>query len=384
MGLLRLLLAVSVVLVHTRGCFGFCPLGAPEAVQAFYMISGFYMAMILTEKYRGPGSYRLFLTNRFLRIYPIYWITAGLSIFAWLICYLLTGQAGPLAARTAVGPVGCAMLGVSNALIFGQDATLFTGLDAHGDLHLTANCWASNPPLSEFLLVPQAWSLGVELLFYLCAPFLVRRSPRVILSIILASLALRGYVYFHLGWTHDPWTYRFFPLELAFFLAGALAYQVYRRNRAINVSHRVLLAGMALFFAICLLYQFVPAWEAGDVVIRQWIFYAVAWAAIPWLFKASKDSRIDRHLGELSYPLYIVHFLAVWFLPPLMLRIGVTQCAPLWVLASSLGLSVAMVHFVSNPLERIRQQRVAKPVKAVVRARQDHVVRPRPACQGGE
>ena len=87
------------------------------------MISGFYMAMILTEKYCGPGSYRLFLTNRFLRIYPIYWITLGLSIFAWMICYLLTGQAGPLAARTAVGPAGCAMLGVSNALIFGQDAT---------------------------------------------------------------------------------------------------------------------------------------------------------------------------------------------------------------------------------------------------------------------
>ena len=61
------------------------------------------------------------------------------------------------------------MLGVCNALIFGQDAILFTGLDSHGALHLTANCWLSQPPVSEFLLVPQAWSLGVELLFYLCA-----------------------------------------------------------------------------------------------------------------------------------------------------------------------------------------------------------------------
>ena len=64
MGLLRLLLAVSVVLVHTSGCFGLRPLGAAEAVQTFYIISGFYMAMILTEKYRGQGSYRLFLTNQ--------------------------------------------------------------------------------------------------------------------------------------------------------------------------------------------------------------------------------------------------------------------------------------------------------------------------------
>jgi peptidoglycan/LPS O-acetylase OafA/YrhL len=216
--------------------------------------------------------------------------------------------------------------------------------------------------------------LGVELLFYLCAPLLVRRSPRIILSVLLASLALRGFVYFHLGWTHDPWTYRFFPLELAFFLAGSLAYQLYRRIRTRIAARRVLLPAMALFFTICLLYQFVPEWEAGGVVIRQWIFYTVAWVAIPWLFTASKDSRIDRYLGELSYPLYIVHFLAVWFLPPLLPQIGITQGVPLWILAASLGLSVVLVHFVSNPLEHIRQQRVAKPVEAVAVARSREAV----------
>ncbi len=368
MGVLRLLLALSVVLVHTHGCFGFCPLGAAEAVETFYIISGFYMAMILTEKYRGPGSYRLFLTNRFLRIYPVYWIIVALSILAWTTSYLLTGQAGPMAARVYVGLPGCAALGVSNALIFGQDAMLFLGLDAHGGLFWTSNCWSSNPAASEFLLVPQAWSLSVELLFYMCAPFLVRRSPRILIGIILASLALRGYVYFHLGWVHDPWTYRFFPLELAFFLAGSLAYQWYRRIRNRSVSRRALLPGVAVFFLICLLYQFAPDWKAGGVVIKQWTFYALACGAIPWLFMTSKDSRVDRYLGELSYPLYLVHFLAVWFLPPLLERIGITQSAPLFVLAASLGLSVALIHFVSIPLERIRQQRLAKPVAVIAPA----------------
>ena len=327
MGLLRLLLAVSVVLVHTRGCFGFRPLGAAEAVQAFYIISGFYMAMILTEKYHGPGSYRLFLTNRFLRIYPIYWIAAALSVFAWMICYWLTGQAGPLAARVSVGLPGCAALGVSNALIFGQDAILFTSVDAHGGLYLTSNCWSSSLPASEFLVVPQAWSLGIELLFYLCAPFLVRRSPRNIITVIVASLVLRCFIYHQLGWTHDPWTYRFFPTELAFFLSGSLAYRLYCRIRTRTLSRRLILPGLAVFFLTCLLYQFVPAWNAGGIVIKQWIFYAIVWAAIPWLFAASKNSRLDRYLGELSYPLYIVHFLAVWFLPPLLQQLGIAQSA---------------------------------------------------------
>ena len=273
-----------------------------------------------------------------------------------------------MAARVSVGLPGCAVLGVCNAMIFGQDAILFTGLDARGGLVWSSHCWSSNPPVAEFLLVPQAWSLSLELLFYLCAPFLVRRSPRVLIGVIFASLALRGYVYFHLGWTHDPWTYRFFPMELAFFLAGSLAYQWYRRIRTRNVSRRVLLPGLALFFLICLLYQFAPAWDAHGVAIKQWTFYVLAWCAIPWLFTASKDSRVDRYLGELSYPLYIVHFLAVWFLPPIMQRIGITQSVPLWILAASLGLSVVLIHFVSMPLERIRQQRVAKPVAAQVLA----------------
>ena len=92
MGLLRLLLAISVITTHCGPCLGFSPLGGVEAVQTFFMISGFYMAMILTEKYRGPGSYRSFLINRFLRIYPLYWIALILTLIAWSGVYCVTGH----------------------------------------------------------------------------------------------------------------------------------------------------------------------------------------------------------------------------------------------------------------------------------------------------
>ncbi|MDH6355821.1 peptidoglycan/LPS O-acetylase OafA/YrhL [Dysgonomonas sp. PH5-45] len=73
MGIIRLLLAISVVINHSTAIFGCRLVGGAVAVQAFYIISGFYMAMILTEKYVGKGSYKLFISNRFLRLYPIYW-----------------------------------------------------------------------------------------------------------------------------------------------------------------------------------------------------------------------------------------------------------------------------------------------------------------------
>jgi peptidoglycan/LPS O-acetylase OafA/YrhL len=69
MGVLRTLLALSVVLSHSGPLFGIELVGGQLAVQSFYMISGFYMTMVLTEKYvNANSSYRLFISNRILRL----------------------------------------------------------------------------------------------------------------------------------------------------------------------------------------------------------------------------------------------------------------------------------------------------------------------------
>ena len=81
MGILRFILAITVVIAHSSSVFGCNFVGAQIAVQAFYIISGFYMALILNEKYVGVnGSYKLFISNRFLRLYPIYWTVLLLTI----------------------------------------------------------------------------------------------------------------------------------------------------------------------------------------------------------------------------------------------------------------------------------------------------------------
>jgi peptidoglycan/LPS O-acetylase OafA/YrhL len=75
MGLIRVLLALAVVTTHSKVLFGLGFTGlvyGKNAVEMFYTISGFYMALILNEKYTGPGSYRTFVKSRFFRIYPAY------------------------------------------------------------------------------------------------------------------------------------------------------------------------------------------------------------------------------------------------------------------------------------------------------------------------
>jgi peptidoglycan/LPS O-acetylase OafA/YrhL len=97
MGLLRLLLAVSVVLHHSGPIFGNYLLGSFNGgslpVNSFFIISGFYMGFILSEKYVAKnGSYFLFITNRFLRIYPIYWAVLIATILLVICLYTLVGN----------------------------------------------------------------------------------------------------------------------------------------------------------------------------------------------------------------------------------------------------------------------------------------------------
>ena len=54
------------------------PAATPDiAVQTFYMVSGFYMALVLTERYH---SLPIFFTNRLLRLYPAYLVVAAVTV----------------------------------------------------------------------------------------------------------------------------------------------------------------------------------------------------------------------------------------------------------------------------------------------------------------
>jgi peptidoglycan/LPS O-acetylase OafA/YrhL len=65
MGFVRLFLAVSVVAAHSGGpILGIPFIPARQAVLMFYVVSGFYMALILNEKYTTSETNRVFWANR--------------------------------------------------------------------------------------------------------------------------------------------------------------------------------------------------------------------------------------------------------------------------------------------------------------------------------
>jgi peptidoglycan/LPS O-acetylase OafA/YrhL len=351
MGFFRLLLALSVTTGHMgKSILGFHQLRPDIAVQCFYIISGFYMALILNEKYNRPHDYLVFIRQRFLRIYPTYAIIVVIIMLVEAVIRNgseLSCWSGWLKYGPHLGIFAGAYLALVNLTILGQDSLLFLAVNTHGDLYTTAHFQKEAVPCYIFLLCRPSWSLGVELLFYIVAPFLVRQKIALQIGVVLASLAVRIGLAVFLGLGDDPWSYRFFPSELSFFMAGSVGYQAYRvygQQLARFITGKIWLVW--LFWLSVFVYSRIP----GNEDVRGDCFLIITAVMVPVLFAAYKNNARDRALGELSYPLYLLHFLIIYLLAPIYHNPFYTLLCLLLVLLCA----YLFYHFVESPLENYR------------------------------
>ena len=365
MGLLRLLLALAVVADHAGPAFDRQWLrmtNAPLAVQVFYVVSGFYMTLVLHEKYTGNGSYTAFAKSRLLRLLPMYFAALLLSVGGGLLLHVVAGiTIAPLQPWLQHGPSMSwgtwLCLALTNVTIVGQDVLSWFAVDPSArDLYYTPSFHQEPVPAWTFLFVPQAWTVALELMFYSLAPLLVRRRPLVLVALIVASLGLRVWLMTTYGVKDDPWSYRFFPTELALFLAGAFAWHVHgfaqRRGWLSPWTCRLVLMAT---LAVVLGYQFLPHVVKYTRPFGLPLVLAAVPLVVPFVFEATKKNAFDRALGELSYPSYLVHFLLLFV---------VEAAGGAWLLAnkgaivagSTLLVAWLLWHFVGRRFEGRRQR----------------------------
>lgn len=354
MGILRFILALSVVLTHSGPLFGFSIVGGKIAVQAFYMISGFYMSLVLTEKYVGiNNSYKLFITNRLLRLFPIYWTVLLLTAVYYFMFYNHDSQAGFKIFSEYFDSMGIGsfvFLVFTNLFLFLQDIVMFLGLDtATGSLFFAPFFRETNPELHRFLFIPQAWTIGVEITFYLIAPFLVRRKLKTILIFIFVSILIR--VLLHLnGYKGDPWSYRFFPSELVFFLMGIVAYKAYVYLKTRQIKASVYYSVFVFIISLTLFFSFIP------IKGKYYLYLAAFFVCLPFIFSLSKKWKMDAYIGELSYPMYISHILILTLINTLDIPRwgGLGLCLSLLTILFSIVLN----ELVAKRVEKLRQRRL--------------------------
>jgi len=292
-------------------------LGGALAVQAFFMISGFYMALVLNEKYpAGRTGYREFIVSRVLRIFPAYFLAVSMTALVLYCGYLYYGELeGSLHLWfdnwNSFDWYARAYLLLTHLTLLGQDTYHFLGLDGSGGLMFDENFNAHRNQFANFMIVPQAWSLSLELYFYMLAPFLVRRPVRQLIWIIAGSIAIRLALKYGLGWEDDPWNYRFFPSELAVFLFGALGYRIYRRLRRGSLNLKEWGGWCAVGLLACVVLE-VNQYQGASYPTMDVLLVVAILLGLPFLFGVSKNWKIDRLIGELSYPVYLTHMLVIW------------------------------------------------------------------------
>ena len=344
MGLLRLLLAIGVVTEHAGNSFG---AGSYTAVEAFFIISGFYMSLIYGRAYT---STRDFYASRFFRLFPVYWLALVIGAGYLGVAHLFGAEETWFSylGTASLAPLEVAYLVLANVLMLGSDATWFFPSAFSDSVHAV-----------HFLVVSPIWTLSLELVFYALCPLVLRLRDRWLLLLVCVAFGARVLAYTS-GLNDNPWHARFIGFEIAYFLLGVLAHRAYlrggwwllpsRSGRAAVVAAATVLVAVEFNRLVAEL-QLVTLYNRADYV-HSLIFYALIVIALPGLYDRTRSSSFDRWLGEHSYPVYVWHYIFV----NIFIQSGFYG-SPAFVLALTLVHSVLTVHFVQRPIDAMRHRR---------------------------
>ncbi len=86
MGVIRLFLALSVVVWHLWGHALPFTANGYNVVILFFIISGFYMSMVINDKYSNASTCKYFYLARALRIYPLYLLYSPSDRSGFCVC----------------------------------------------------------------------------------------------------------------------------------------------------------------------------------------------------------------------------------------------------------------------------------------------------------
>jgi peptidoglycan/LPS O-acetylase OafA/YrhL len=363
LGTFRFLLALSVVLSHFGTIAGYYMMNGRMAVQCFYMVSGFLISLVLSQKYdpnTADGRW-LFYTNRALRIFVPYWSFCLIILAGYAVISLAFGiRLGVNAAFMQYWPEMTLTTRIylifSNFLILTQEWSMWLVYQG-GAIIPVWNSDSYAPHLGTFQVIPQAWSVSLELMFYAIAPFLVRRHWLLLLAIIIGTYLLRSTALAY-GFNGSGFAYRFFPFEIGLFLAGVLSHRAYAYLDSRGMaSFPLSLAITALFIGAVLFQQFIESLDNHK-------FFLLVVMALPALFYVSRGSRLDNWLGELSYPIYLAHVAVL----TVGQAVATAAIGPIgnrnWLVIGMVGatilLSVGYVHWIDAPFEGWRQRRATR------------------------
>ncbi|MCW6511435.1 acyltransferase family protein [Lichenifustis flavocetrariae] len=334
----RAFAALAVMLSHAVGdvashggsdLTAFFNIGA-AGVDLFFIISGFVMVHSSAHLFGQPGSRRVFLGRRLLRVVPLYW----LATTGYLLLLMARGN--------------------------------WHGLDASG-LAASLVFWPVRNQMGSMLpTYGIGWTLNYEMFFYVC--FAVALGFRLQRGLWLIVASLCAFVL--CGRLIDlPGALRFWahPVLLDF-IFGLLLGMFYRHKGRLPRAAAIL-AIMAGLVALIVVARANIGFSPDDPehAAWRWLFWGLPCAAVfaGLTLKrgpAASPHRLLGFLGDASYALYLVHPIVIILLrstlPSLVAAfsgdVRAASLVQLMLITASTVIGAALIHLaVEKPILRL-------------------------------
>ncbi|MFQ5442530.1 MAG: acyltransferase family protein [Thermodesulfobacteriota bacterium] len=278
-GTFRYILAIMVMITHLWPSSllwaGF------YAVFSFFLLSGYLMTLVLNERYGFDlqGLKRFFI-NRALRIYPPYLAVLCIAALVAIFLPAVTLKMNPrIILPSSLGDVGANLFIIGAFFKRGHDISR---------------------------LVPPVYSLHVELVFYILMALLLARGKAVAVLWFVAGLAYTVYALFYMDFVARYYTVIGCALP---FSLGSLIY--FFRRPSFKPSSWLVLMVMSAFIANVAFADRLWRYTAVDGFYASLVLTAIVVLVLGSVDRADIPAwmaRTDKFLGDLSYPIFLVHW----------------------------------------------------------------------------
>lgn len=358
---LRGVAALLVVWYHLFEAFATSPVDQRFnhgylAVDFFFLLSGFVIGYAYDERWGRGLRMRDFIKRRLIRLHPMVVLGALLGAAAFFVQGSVHWNGEPVSTGMVLAALLCGLLLIP--------AWPGAGHEVRGN----GEMYPLNGP---------GWSLFFEYLGNLLYMLLLRRLPTRWLTLLVAltgaALAtfaigdLSGYGHLGVGWTLAGSNFPGGMLRLLFaFPAGLL---LARRFRPVRIRGAFWLCSLSL--AVLLAMPYVGSEQNHlfnglyDTLSTLLLFPLLLWLGASGHATDAATARICGFLGDISYPLYMVHYPSMYLFYAWVWNHGYTF-SEVWPVAAALFAgNILLAWFVlkiyDEPLRRLLTARFLRP-----------------------
>lgn len=323
------------------------------AVDFFFILSGFVISYAYDDRMRGKMTLKNFFKRRLIRLHPMVILGALIGAVTFFVQGAVQWDGTHVATSAVMLALLCAMLFIP--------AVPGASFEVRGNGEM-------------FPLNGPAWSLFFEYIGnILYALFIHRISTKALsllvtcLGILLGAFALSdysGYGFLGIGWTLDGENFIGGLLRMLFpFTLGMLVHRKFKPKR-IRGAFWICTSVLLLLFFVPYIPGLTPICFNGlfEMFCIALVFPFLVWLGASGTTTDRLSSGICKFLGDISYPVYIVHYplyylFYAWLIKNRYYTFAETWQVALCLIIVNVMLAYACLKFYDEPVRRYLTKR---------------------------